>query len=579
MTVRIQLRRDSEANWIAANPVLFEGEAAVSLDKNEVKIGDGVKPWSALQYLGGEDKTPELMSLINKNASDIATETQQRQSGDAALSSQITIESAARTEADNELSGRIQSLENNPSVPDGLEEQVQANTEAIGGLVTNDENLAEALNGKMSLPQGELVELKDTDWLVIGRTDPNTGLTPSYLSRLSVLREEIGGGGGTDPEPTTVLNWNFAGETFFQAPPTGGFGVNPSGSTIYVSKTNAAGQDISTEFLNEFRAGNLFSLQVPARTNGDTGDTNQFMQFSIQQNPVNQGNWWNVATSRIINANTQNPWEVGQSLDAVVQVAPTTRTLITDPETQPEDVITHPAVLVKWNTWKEQQGWDEDYTPTQQDVNKFFIEMDQTQESEIIDLTERVTALESAPGGGIEEAPVDGEQYARKDAAWSVVDVDAPMHLEFEWQGEEWWPDKVKEGEMFGHKSESSLFFSETDENGLNTKTIMQNIVKSGTTIFVTKTKDRSRWAHFTARGGVVDSGSFLTVSVNLNAKSEKEIKEDDDVTVMFNVSAPTAIPEMIPAEKVLELEEMLGKMKKELTTLKGQVTRLKNGK
>ena len=105
MTVRIQLRRDTEANWIAANPILAEGEAAYSLDKNRVKIGDGVKIWSSLEYLGAEDKTPELMALINKNTQDIAAETAARQSGDATLSTQVTNEAAARAEADNELSG------------------------------------------------------------------------------------------------------------------------------------------------------------------------------------------------------------------------------------------------------------------------------------------------------------------------------------------------------------------------------------------------------------------------------------------------------------------------------------------
>ena len=579
MAVRIQIRRDTASNWSSANPTLANGEIGYITDTRKIKVGNGTDAWNALQFLTSGSEA-EILSLINGNTAAIQQETQARASGDATLQSNINAEAAARAEADNELSGRIQSLENaDPDVPPDLVQQVETNTEAIAGLVTNDENLAEAINGKLGLPQGELTAINDNDWLIIGRTDPNTGTTPTYLSRLSVLKEEIGGGTDPEPEPTTVLNWNFAGVTFFQAPPGGGIGVNPSGSTIYVSKTNAAGQDISTEFLNEFRAGNLFSLQVPARTNGDTGDTTQFMQFSIQQDPVNQGTWWNVATSRIIDANSQNPWEVGESLDAVVQVAPTTRTLITDPETQPEDVITHPAVLVKWNTWKAEQAWEEDYTPTQADVNKFFIQMDQTQESEILDLTDRVTALESGPGGGIEEAPVDGEQYARKDAAWAVVDVDAPLHLEFEWQGEEWWPDKVKEGEMFGHKSENNLFFSETDENGLNVKTLMNGIVKAGTTVFVTKSKDRSKWAHFTARGAVVDNGSFLTLAVNLNAKSEKSIGKDDDVTVMFNVAAPTVIPEMIPAEKVLELEVMLGKMKKEITTLKSSLTRLKNGK
>ena len=579
MAVRIQVRRDTSDNWQEANPVLASGEIGYITDLRMAKVGNGSDPFNTLQFLVGGNEA-QIIALINQNTASISSEAQTRASADATLQSNINAEAAARAEGDNELSGRILALETaDPDVPPDLVQQVETNTEAIAGLVTNDENLADAINGKLGLPQGELTELNINDWLIIGRTDPNTGTTPTYLSRLSTLKEEIGDGGGTGPAPTTVLNWNFAGVTFFQAPPGGGIGVNPSGSTIYVSKTNAAGQDISTEFLNEFRAGNLFSLQVPARTNGDTGDTTQFMQFSIQQNPVNQGTWWNVATSRIIDANSQNPWEVGESLDAVVQVAPTTRTLITDPETQPEDVITHPAVLVKWNTWKAEQDWEEDYTPTQADVNKFFIQMDQTQESEILALTDRVTALESAPGGGIEEAPIDGEQYARKDATWEVVDVEAPMHLEFEWKGEEWWPDKVKEGEMFGHKSEDNLFFSEVDENGLNTKTIMNGIVKAGTTIFVTKTKDRSRWAHFTARGAVADTGSFLTLGVNLNAKSEKEIKDDDDVTVMFNVTAPVEIPSMIKAEKVLELEDLLGKMKKELTALKGQVTRLKNGK
>jgi len=277
MTVRIQLRRDSEANWIAANPVLFEGEAAVSLDKNEVKIGDGVKEWTALEYLGGDDKTPELMSLINKNASDIATETQQRQSGDAALSSQITIESAARAEADNELSGRIQSLENNPSVPDGLEEQVQANTEAIGGLVTNDENLAEAINGKMSLPQGELVELKDTDWLVIGRTDPNTSLTPTYLSRLSVLREEIGGG-GTGPEPPETdpgfAKYKFAGEAWWGQPAVGELWTNFGENQIFLNTTDLDSKN-QTENIKALEKGE--TLLVTA--------TNGWARFSIKASP------------------------------------------------------------------------------------------------------------------------------------------------------------------------------------------------------------------------------------------------------------------------------------------------------
>lgn len=575
MSVRIQVRRDTNSNWSAANPVLASGEIGFITDLRKAKVGNGQNDWNSLEFLVGGSEA-ELLSLINSNTAAIQQEANARQSGDASLGSSINAEAAARAEGDNELNARIQTLEQEPGVPEGLQEQVDANTESIIGLTQNDEALQEALNGKLGLPQGELTELNEDDWLIIGRTDPNTGTTPTYLSRLSTLAEEIGGE-PPEPQPTTVLNWNFAGVTFFQAPPGGGIGVNPSGTTIYVSKTNAAGDNIETEFLNEFRAGNLFSMQVPARTNGDTGDTNQFMQFSIQVNPVDQGDWWNVATSRIIDANSQNPWAVGQSLDTVVQVAPTTRTLITDPETQPEEVITHPAVLAKWNDWKGQQDWESDYTPTQADVNQFFIQMDQTQESEIISLTERVVALEAAPGGGVEEAPIDDEQYARINGGWEIVDTDAPLHLEFEWQGEEWWPDKVKEGEMFGHLSESQLFFSSVDENGLSANAIIDTVVKPGTTLLVTKTKDRAHWAHFTCTSGAAIQPWGRNFSVRLNGKG-KEIKDDTDVTVMFNVTAPASMEDDPRADRLEELMESMTKMRKEMTSLKGQVTKLRNG-
>lgn len=35
----------------------------------------------------------------------------------------------------------------------------------------------------------------------------------------------------------------------------------------------------------------------------------------------------------------------------------------------------------------------------------------------------------SGTGGGVEEAPVDGKQYARKDGAWSEVVSDLPLSV------------------------------------------------------------------------------------------------------------------------------------------------------
>ena len=46
---RIQLRRDTAANWTAANPVLEMGEPGVETDTRRFRIGDGVTPWTSLR--------------------------------------------------------------------------------------------------------------------------------------------------------------------------------------------------------------------------------------------------------------------------------------------------------------------------------------------------------------------------------------------------------------------------------------------------------------------------------------------------------------------------------------------------
>lgn len=48
---KIQLRRDTAANWSTYNPILSAGEIGIDSDANRVKIGDGVSTWSARPYL------------------------------------------------------------------------------------------------------------------------------------------------------------------------------------------------------------------------------------------------------------------------------------------------------------------------------------------------------------------------------------------------------------------------------------------------------------------------------------------------------------------------------------------------
>lgn len=51
MATKIQLRRDTEANWTSNNPILASGEIGISTDKSNFKIGDGTSAWKILKYM------------------------------------------------------------------------------------------------------------------------------------------------------------------------------------------------------------------------------------------------------------------------------------------------------------------------------------------------------------------------------------------------------------------------------------------------------------------------------------------------------------------------------------------------
>ena len=57
LTTKIVMRNDSAANWTTSNPVLAKGEIGFENDSYMVKIGDGVKKWSELDYFSDYDAT------------------------------------------------------------------------------------------------------------------------------------------------------------------------------------------------------------------------------------------------------------------------------------------------------------------------------------------------------------------------------------------------------------------------------------------------------------------------------------------------------------------------------------------
>lgn len=57
MSIRIQIRRDTSANWASVDPILAAGEWGLDLTQKKVKLGDGSTPWSSLPW--ATDPAPE----------------------------------------------------------------------------------------------------------------------------------------------------------------------------------------------------------------------------------------------------------------------------------------------------------------------------------------------------------------------------------------------------------------------------------------------------------------------------------------------------------------------------------------
>jgi hypothetical protein len=61
---KIQLRRDTAANWTSTNPTLAAGEIGFETDTNKFKIGDGSTAWISLAYVGSSQPAINPVFMI-----------------------------------------------------------------------------------------------------------------------------------------------------------------------------------------------------------------------------------------------------------------------------------------------------------------------------------------------------------------------------------------------------------------------------------------------------------------------------------------------------------------------------------
>jgi len=71
MATKIQVRRDTAANWTSADTVLSEGEIGYETDTGYMKIGDGSTAWTALSYFAPnpvDDNTTYTYSIAQEGS-------------------------------------------------------------------------------------------------------------------------------------------------------------------------------------------------------------------------------------------------------------------------------------------------------------------------------------------------------------------------------------------------------------------------------------------------------------------------------------------------------------------------------
>ena len=68
MANKIQLRRDTAANWTSTNPVLAQGEVGYDLTSGKMKVGNGTSTWEQLAYFNDGSFSGSYSDLTNKPA-------------------------------------------------------------------------------------------------------------------------------------------------------------------------------------------------------------------------------------------------------------------------------------------------------------------------------------------------------------------------------------------------------------------------------------------------------------------------------------------------------------------------------
>lgn len=299
LKTRILLRNDETANWLKnQNTVLGQGEAGVEFlanGKTKIKIGDGVKKWSELPYVDGEDIVQTQVFQIEAQAEQEDLTAIANAVGDAALQSgDIAIIKRVIASEKYEYTAYVYNgsawvaMDGNYNAENVYFDKDLVTTSAVGNITLTNGQATIAAAGKNLKQVFDTIFVKEKNPSVTqpsvevslagaGAKEVGTKVTPSYTTKFNPGTYEFGPATGCNPTSWSVTDSNNSSPL---TTATGKFAeITVEDDTNY--KVTATGNFSEgaipvTNVGNEYASGKIVAGSKSATSSAITGYRNSF---------------------------------------------------------------------------------------------------------------------------------------------------------------------------------------------------------------------------------------------------------------------------------------------------------------
>lgn len=299
LKTRILLRNDETANWLKhQNTVLGQGEAGVEFlanGKTKIKIGDGVKKWSELPYVNGEDIVQTQVFQIEAQAEQEDRTAIANAVGDAVLQSgDIAIIKRVIASEKYEYTAYVYNgiswcaMDGNYNAENVYFDKDLVTTSAVGNITLTNGQATIATAGKNLKQVFDTIFVKEKNPSITqpsvtvslqgaGAKEVGTKVTPSYTAKFNAGGYEFGPATGCSITSWSVTDTNNAGPLNTA---TGSFAeITVADDTDY--KVTATGNFSEgaipvTNVGNEYVAGKITAGSKSATSSAITGYRNSF---------------------------------------------------------------------------------------------------------------------------------------------------------------------------------------------------------------------------------------------------------------------------------------------------------------